>query len=472
MIKKHMTSLGFQKFKKIHMIGIGGSGMIGVATILQKQGFKVSGSDLLITDELKELKKLGAKVQIGHEPRLVKNANLVVASSAISRRNPELVYAKKSGLTIIPRAEMLGTLMNPYRSIAIAGSHGKTSTTSIIASIFNAANLSPTYVIGGQVLSIGRSSNLGEGNYIIVEADESDGSFLHLQPDVAVITNIDNDHLSFYESDQEKLNQSFISFAENLPFYGHILLNLDDSNIRKISKAINRRQITFGFNSKNRFQITGVKLSKGFQIFQLTDHSNKKNYKFSTNLSGKHNLYNVTAAICVAIEENISVKDIAKGLSEFRGVGRRFELSNIFFTEKPHILIDDYGHHPAEILSTILATKEKFPRKRICMIFEPHRYTRTQQLFDDFVKVLSRVDSLLVLDIYPASEKPIKGISSKKLISEIAKKHKNAEFIGKYDPLDWLQANSKNFSILITQGAGTISTLNKKIKSKWQKKKL
>ena len=232
-----MTSLGFQKFKKIHMIGIGGSGMIGVATILQKQGFKVSGSDLLITDELKELKKLGAKVQIGHEPRLVKNANLVVASSAISRRNPELVYAKKSGLTIIPRAEMLGTLMNPYRSIAIAGSHGKTSTTSIIASIFNAANLSPTYVIGGQVLSIGRSSNLGEGNYIIVEADESDGSFLHLQPDVAVITNIDNDHLSFYESDQEKLNQSFISFAENLPFYGHILLNLDDSNIRKISKA-------------------------------------------------------------------------------------------------------------------------------------------------------------------------------------------------------------------------------------------
>ena len=463
-----MPLLGFQKFKKIHMIGIGGSGMIGVATILQKRGFKVTGSDLVITDELKELKKLGAKVQIGHEPRLIQKTDFVVASSAISKRNPELSYAKKSGLTIIPRAEMLGTLMKPYRSIAIAGSHGKTSTTSIIASIFNAANLSPTYVVGGQVLSVGRSSNLGDGNYIIVEADESDGSFLHLQPDIAVITNIDNDHLSFYDSNQEKLNQSFVSFAENLPFYGHIFLNLDDLNIRKISKEIHRRQITFGFNSKNRFQITDAKLENGLQKFQLIDHNNKKQYKFSTNLSGRHNLYNVTAAICVAIEENISVKDIAKGLANFRGVGRRFELSEIYFSNHPHVLIDDYGHHPAEILSTILAAKEKFPRQKICMIFEPHRFTRTQQLFDDFKKVLSRVDFLLLLDIYPASEKPIKGISSKKLASEILKNHKNVHYIGNKDPMNWLHENHQDFSILITQGAGTISKLNKKIKQKWQ----
>tara|TARA_B100001250_G_C19769342_1_gene776334 strand:+ start:21 stop:1412 length:1392 start_codon:yes stop_codon:yes gene_type:complete len=463
-----MPSLGFQKFKKIHMIGIGGSGMIGVATILQKRGFKVTGSDLVITDELKELKKLGAKVQIGHEPRLVQKADLVVASSAISKKNPELSYAKKSGLTIIPRAEMLGTLMKPYRSIAIAGSHGKTSTTSIIASIFNAANLSPTYVVGGQVLSIGRSSNLGDGDYIIVEADESDGSFLHLQPDISVITNIDNDHLSFYESNQEKLNQAFVSFAENLPFYGYILLNLDDSNIRKISKDIHRRQITFGFHSKNRFQITDAKLENGLQNFQLIDHTNKKHYKFSTNLSGRHNLYNVTAAICVAIEENISIRDIAKGLADFRGVGRRFELSEIYFSKHPHVLIDDYGHHPAEILSTVLASKEKFPHQKICMIFEPHRFTRTQQLFDDFKKVLSRVDFLLLLDIYPASEKPIKGISSKKLASEILKKNKNVHYIGSKDPMNWLHENHQDFSILITQGAGTISKLNMKIKKKWQ----
>ena len=463
-----MPLLGFQKFKKIHMIGIGGSGMIGVATILQKRGFKVTGSDLVITDELKELKKLGAKVQIGHEPRLIQKTDLVVASSAISQRNPELLYAKKYGLTIIPRAEMLGTLMKPYRSIAIAGSHGKTSTTSIIASIFNAANLSPTYVVGGQVLSVGRSSNLGDGNYIIVEADESDGSFLHLQHDIAVITNIDNDHLSFYDSNQEKLNQSFISFAENLPFYGNICLNLDDLNIRKISKEIHRRQITFGFNSKNRFQIADAKLENGLQKFQLIDHNNKKQYKFSTNLSGRHNLYNVTAAICVAIEENISVKDIAKGLANFRGVGRRFEVSEIYFSNHSHVLIDDYGHHPAEILSTILAAKEKFPRQKICMIFEPHRFTRTQQLFDDFKKVLSRVDFLLLLDIYPASEKPIKGISSKKLASEILKNHKNVHYVGNRDPMNWLHKNHQDFSILITQGAGTISKLNKKIKQKWQ----
>ena len=463
-----MTALGFQQFKKIHMIGIGESGMIGVATILQKRGFKVTGSDLVITDELKELKKLGAKVQIGHKPKLIKNADLVVASSAISKRNLELLYAKKSGLTIIPRAEMLGTLMKPYRSIAIAGSHGKTSTTSIIASIFNAANLSPTYVIGGQVLSVGRSSNLGEGNYIIVEADESDGSFLHLQPDIAVITNIDNDHLDFYESKQEKLNQSFVNFAENLPFYGYILLNLDDPNIRKISKDIHRRHITFGFSLKNRFQITDVKLKNGIQKFQITDHDNKKYYKFSTNLIGKHNLYNFTAAICVAIEENISIKNISKGLKDFKGVGRRFEIANLNFFDEPRILIDDYGHHPVEISATIQATRQKFPRKKICMIFEPHRFTRTQQLFDDFVKVLSKVDSLLLLDIYPASEKPIKGISSKKLISEIAKNHKNAEYIGNSDPLVWLQSNYENFSVLITQGAGTISKLNKKIKNKWQ----
>ena len=358
--------------------------------------------------------------------------------------------------------------MRPYRSVAIAGSHGKTTTTSIIASIFNAANLSPTYVIGGHVLSVGRSSNLGDGSYIIVEADESDGSFLHLQPDVAVITNIDNDHLSFYESDQEKLNQSFVNFAENLPFYGHIILNIDDANVRKISKDIHRKQITFGFSSKNRFQIVNIKLINGVQKFQLIDNANKKNYKFSTHLSGKHNLYNIAAAICVAIEENISIKNIAKGLNDFQGVGRRFELSKIYLADQPHVLIDDYGHHPAEILSTILATKEKFPRKKICMIFEPHRYTRTQQLFDDFVKVLSKVDFLLLLDIYPASEKPIKGISSKKIAFQISKNHKNAHYLGSQDPIDWLQNNHQDFSILITQGAGTISKLNNEIKKKWQ----
>ena len=396
-----MRSLGFQKFKKIHMIGIGGSGMIGVAMILQKRGFNITGSDLSLTPELKELKKLGSKVQLGHEPRLIKNADLVVASSAISKKNPELVFAQKSDITIIPRAEMLGTLMKPYRSIAVAGSHGKTSTTSISASIFNAAGLSPTYVIGGQVLSIGRSSNLGEGKHIIVEADESDGSFLHLQPEVAIITNIDNDHLNFYDSSQEKLNQSFVSFAENLPFYGHLILNLDDMNIRKIEKNIHRKKISFGFTDTNQYQIINVELIQGMQKFQLFDHLSRKLYKFTTSLSGKHNLYNLAAAICLALEEGISISHIKKGLSEFKGVGRRFEISEITVANTPKILVDDYGHHPAEILATFLAVKEKFPKKRICMIFEPHRFSRTKQLFGDFVRVLSKIDQLLLQDKYP-----------------------------------------------------------------------
>ena len=466
-----MRSLGFQKFKHIHMIGIGGSGMIGVATILQKRGFNISGSDLFLTDEVKDLKKLGAKVQIGHEPRLIKKADLVVASSAIAQRNKELVFAKKSNITIIPRAEMLGTLMKPYRSIAVAGSHGKTSTTSIIASIFNSAKLSPTYVVGGQVLSVGRSSNLGEGNYMIVEADESDGSFLHLQPEVAVITNIDNDHLDFYESSQEKLNQSFISFSENLPFYGHIFLNLDDLNIRKIAKLIHRKQISFGFSERNRFQIIHVELINGSQKFQLFDSHLKKLYKFSSVLSGQHNLLNLVAGICVALEEKISIPSIKKGIKEFKGVGRRFEIERLCIGSTFITMIDDYGHHPAEILATIMATKEKFPKKKLCMIFEPHRFSRTKQLFNDFVKVLSKLDLLLVLDIYPASEKAIPGISSKKLVAQINKNNGHASYILSNKVNDWVYKNATEFDILITQGAGTISKLNQAIKKQWKLKK-
>ena len=466
-----MRSLGFQKFKKIHMIGIGGSGMIGVAMILQKRGFNVTGSDLALTPELKELKKLGSKVQLGHEPRLIKNADLVVASSAISKKNPELVFAQKSDITIIPRAEMLGTLMKPYRSIAVAGSHGKTSTTSISASIFNAAGLSPTYVIGGQVLSIGRSSNLGEGNHIIVEADESDGSFLHLQPEVAIITNIDNDHLNFYDFSQAKLNQSFVSFAENLPFYGHLILNLDDMNIRKIEKNIHRKKISFGFTDINQYQIINVELIQGMQKFQLFDHLSRKLYKFTTSLSGKHNLYNLAAAICLALEEGISILNIKRGLSEFKGVGRRFEISEVTVANTPKILVDDYGHHPAEILATFLAVKEKFPKKRICMIFEPHRFSRTQQLFNDFVKVLSKIDQLLLLDIYPASEAPIQGVSSKKLIVGVNQSGGNGVYIPTHLVQKWIAKNAQEFDILITQGAGNISQLNNSIQKKWALKK-
>jgi len=466
-----MSSVGFKKFKKIHFIGIGGSGMIGIATMLQKQGFKVSGSDISMTEEVEQLKMLGAKIQLGHTPKLIKNADLVVASSAILKNNLELVIARTLNITVIPRAEMLGTLMKPYRSIAVAGSHGKTTTTSIIASIFNAAKLSPTYVIGGQVLSVGKSSILGAGEHMVVEADESDGSFMHLQPDVEVITNIDNDHLNFYDSSQEKLNQAFVSFAENLPFYGHIFLNLDDVNIQKIVKSIHRKKISFGFQTRNQYQIYETSLSNGNQNFKLLDREKKIEYQFSTRLSGKHNLYNVVAAICVALEEGITPAKIQKGLNSFKGVGRRFEINSLEFNHKEIVLIDDYGHHPTEILATINAIKEKFPRKRFCMFFEPHRYSRTQQLFEDFVGVLSQVDQVLLFDIYPASEKPIRGIHSKKLAASINQNNGNASLVNLTSAMQWIECNNKEFSVMVTQGAGTISQLNLAIKSKWKQKK-
>ena len=294
--------------------------MGGLALLGKEKGIEITGCDNNIYPPMSDhLKDMGIEIIQGYEASKLPEADYFVIGNSISRGNPALEYLLSSKANLISGPEWLyKSILKDKKVIAVSGTHGKTSTTSIIASIFNAANLSPTYVVGGQVLSVGRSSNLGDGDYIIVEADESDGSFLHLQPDISVITNIDNDHLSFYELNQEKLNQSFVSFAENLPFYGYILLNLDDSNIRKISKDIHRRQITFGFHSKNRFQITDVKLEHGLQNFQLIDRANKKHYKFSTNLSGRHNLYNVTAAICVAIEENISVKDIAKGLADFR----------------------------------------------------------------------------------------------------------------------------------------------------------
>ena len=360
---------------------------------------------------------------------------------------------------------MLGTLMKPYRSIAVAGSHGKTSTTSIIASVFNAAGLSPTYVVGGQVLSVGRSSNLGDGSYMIVEADESDGSFLHLQPEIAVITNIDNDHLAFYDSNQDKLNQAFVSFAENLPFYGHLIITLDDSNVSKIAKHIHRKKITFGFSPRNQFQIINVELLKGVQKFQLLDTNTKKLYSFSTSLSGKHNIYNLCAAICVALEEKISIADIKKGLKNFKGVGRRFEIEQIAISNQPKILIDDYGHHPSEVRATLNAARAAFPGQRIVMVFQPHRFSRTRDFYEDFVAVLSDCDLLVLLDVYSAGEDHIAGADARSLARSIRQR-------GAIDPVFAPDIKSvpavlcdvlEPGDLLLTQGAGNIGQLARQL---------
>ena len=460
--------MNFKKIKHIHFIGIGGSGMIGIARVLLKKGYKVSGSDITETHELKKLKKNGAKVYIGHNQANIKNVNLVVVSSAIDLKNPEIIEARKSSITIIPRAEMLGSLMKGYESIAIAGSHGKTTTTSMVAEIFTVGLLSPTYVVGGKVLSTDENSDLGEGRYLIAEADESDGSFIHLQPDIAVLTNIDDDHLVHYDNNFENLLNSFIRFSENVPFYGYLIVNIDDKNIKKISKRISRKQISFGKSAQADYQILEPSFDKGIHLFKIKN--NEKIYKFKIQLPGIHNVYNAAAAIAVSMEEGVSLTAIRKGIHQFTGVGRRYEKHKLSINSLSKILIDDYGHHPIEVLSTIKAYKEEFPKKRMLMIFQPHRFSRTAQLFNDFIKVLKKVDSLLILDIYAASEKPIKGIDSRTIVETLKQQgHKDVTYLKNHDDINDLIVKRKDdFDILITQGAGSISTVCNSIIKKWK----
>ncbi len=460
--------MNFKKIKHIHFIGIGGSGMIGIARVLLKKGYKISGSDINNTTELKKLKKSGAEVYIGHRHSNINNANLIVVSSAIDLKNPEIIEAKKNSITIIPRAEMLGSLMKGYESIAIAGSHGKTTTTSMIAKIFTVAMQSPTYVVGGKVLSTDENSDLGDGKHLIAEADESDGSFIHLQPDVAVLTNIDDDHLVHYDNNFENLLSSFVRFSENVPFYGYLIINTDDKNIKKISKRISRKQISFGKSSHANFQIQDPSYNNGWQFFKIK--KNEKIYKFKIQLPGVHNVYNAAAAIAVSMEEGIPLKAIKEGIAKFSGVGRRYEKHEIYIKPSYKVLIDDYGHHPIEVLSTIKAYKEEFPKSRSLMIFQPHRFSRTAQLFDDFIKVLKKVDSVVLLDIYAASEKPIKGIDSRTIVETLKQQgHKDVTYLKNHNDINALiKQRRDDFDILITQGAGSVSIVCNSIIGKWK----
>mgnify|MGYP001159925421 FL=1 len=460
----------FKKVRNIHFVGIGGAGMIGIARVLLQKGYKISGSDILDSYDLQRLRNDGAKVSIGHSKENIKNANLLVVSSAIDKNNPELIQAKKDSITTIPRAEMLGSLMIGYESVAVAGSHGKTTTTSMIAKIISAANLSPTYVVGGKILSTDENSDLGEGKYIVVEADESDGSFVHLQPDVAVLTNIDDDHLVHFNNIFENLLDSFVLFSENVPFYGYMVINGDDKNIKKISKRISRAQITFGESKNCDYQICHIKPFKGKQTFKIKDKKANKIHTFKINLPGKHNIYNAAASIGVALEEGIPITSIKKGISEFTGVGRRYEKHEIKIDSKKITLIDDYGHHPLEIDSNIKAYKEEYKNKKACMIFQPHRFSRTAQLFDDFIKVLKETDSLIMLDIYSASEKPIKGINSRAIVETLKQSgHKDVTYLSNHSDVNQLITQKKDsFDILVIQGAGNISKVCENIKDKWE----
>ena len=460
----------FEKVKNIHFVGIGGAGMIGIARVLLKKGYKVSGSDIDYSNDLKKLKNDGAIVYDGHHENNIKDKDLLVVSSAIDPENVELLQAKKDSITIIPRAEMLGSLMIGYESIAVAGSHGKTTTTSMVAKILSVADLSPTYVVGGRVLSTDENSDLGEGKYLVAEADESDGSFIHLQPDVAVITNIDDDHLAHFNNIFENLLDSFVAFCENIPFWGYLVINGDDKNFQKISSKISRKKITYGTSQNCDYKIVDILSIEGCQKFKIEDSFLKKSHSFQINLPGRHNVFNAAASIVVAIQEGLDIEAIKKGVLDFSGVGRRYEKHVINIDKEKKFLIDDYGHHPLEIRCNLDAIREEFKDKKILMIFQPHRYTRTAQLYDEFVDVLNRVDSLILLDIYSASEEPIKGITSSALTETIKKQgHKNVLHVKNHDDLlDIIKEKKDLFDLIVTQGAGSISKVCESIIRRWK----
>ena len=460
----------FEKVKNIHFVGIGGAGMIGIARVLLKKGYKVSGSDIDYSNDLKKLKNDGAIVYDGHHENNIKDKDLLVVSSAIDPENVELLQAKKDSITIIPRAEMLGSLMIGYESIAVAGSHGKTTTTSMVAKILSVADLSPTYVVGGKVLSTDENSDLGEGKYLVAEADESDGSFIHLQPDVAVITNIDDDHLAHFNNIFENLLDSFVAFCENVPFWGYLVINGDDKNFQKISSKISRKKITYGTSQNCDYKIVDILSIEGCQKFKIEDSFLKKSHSFQINLPGRHNVFNAAASIVVAIQEGLDIEAIKKGVLDFSGVGRRYEKHVLNIDKEKKFLIDDYGHHPLEIRCNLDAIREEFQDKKILMIFQPHRYTRTAQLYDEFVDVLNRVDSLILLDIYSASEEPIKGITSSALAETIKKQgHKNVLYVKNHDDLlDIIKEKKDLFDVIVTQGAGSISKVCESIIRRWK----
>ena len=454
---------GITRHNRIHLVGVGGSGMIGIARILLKQGFDVSGSDLNDSDELQILKSLGLRLQNNHSPNLIKDAELIIVSSAISANNLELIYANKNKIIVIPRSEMLSSLMKPFRSIAVAGSHGKTTTTSLIANIFNEADLSPTYVIGGKILSDDQSADLGKGEYMIVEADESDGSFLSLNPEIIVITNIDNDHLAFYDSKQSKLNEGFLKFINNLPFNGYVLLNQDDPNVRLIKNNIKRKVITYGTSYPCDYQIIFHDSENFSQEFKVINKKNRLSIDLKTSLLGKHNLYNAAVSSIIPIEEGIAINHISRALIKFSGVERRLEFRSITLTGRRLDIIDDYGHHPAEISATLGVIDSLYEKKEYIMFFEPHRYSRTLQLMNEFAILLSKVKNLFILEIYPASEENITGISSETLIDEINLRGGNASFV-KFNEIDNIIINSnKTIRAILMQGAGNISAKTKQL---------
>lgn len=458
-----------RRVKQIHFVGIGGAGMGGIAEVLLNEGYQITGSDIAENAVTNRLTSLGAKIYFSHQATNIEGASVVVVSSAIKDDNVEVVEAHKNRIPVIQRAQMLAEIMRFRHGIAIAGTHGKTTTTAMISMIYAQAGLDPTFVNGGLVKSAGTNAHLGASRYLIAEADESDASFLHLQPMVSVVTNIEPDHMETYHGDFEEMKQTYVNFLHNLPFYGLAVLCADDPVLTELIPKVGRQVITYGFNENADYRIENYQQT-GFQGHYTVVTPQDERVNVLLNVPGKHNALNATAAFAVAKEEGISNEAILAALADFQGAGRRFDQLGQFIRPNGKVmLVDDYGHHPTEVGVTIEAAKKGWENKRIVMIFQPHRYSRTRDLFDDFVQVLSQVDVLIMLDVYAAGEAPIAGADSRSLCRSIRN-------LGKVDPI--FLAEQENLAqildqviqdgdLILAQGAGNVSKLSRQLAERW-----
>ena len=456
--------------KRVHFVGIGGTGMCGIAEVLHNLGYLVSGSDQSQNTTTQQLKNMGIAVFHGHHAENVENVDVVVTSTAINRDNPEVQAALTEHIPVIPRAMMLAELMRFRQGIAIAGTHGKTTTTSLTASILGAADLDPTFVIGGKLNAAGANAQLGKGDYIVAEADESDASFLYLSPVMAVITNIDTDHMDTYDHSVDKLHQAFIDFVHRLPFYGRAFLCRESEHLRAILPKINKPFSTYGFTAESDIYASDI-VAEGMQMrftVHLKDMSVRP-FEVVLKTPGQHNVLNALASIGIALACGVNVEAIQAGLLAFGGVGRRFQCyEGLKLPQGGSVnLIDDYGHHPVEIAATLAAVRGAYPEQRLVLAFQPHRYTRTRDLFEDFVSVLNQADALLLTEVYPAGETPIMAADSKALARAI-------RVHGKIEPI-YVETVAElplslvhvlqDGDILLNMGAGNISTLPKLLKN-------
>jgi UDP-N-acetylmuramate--alanine ligase len=450
------------RIRNIHFVGIGGAGMAGIAEVLVNLGYSVSGTDLKRTSVTDRLTSLGAHVDEGHAAEHLKDADVVVVSSAVPSDNPEIVAAHARRIPVVRRAEMLAELMRFRYGIAIAGTHGKTTTTSLIASVLAEAGLDPTFVIGGRLASANANAKLGLGQYLVAEADESDASFLHLQPMIAVVTNIDADHLGSYENDLGRLKQGFLEFLHNLPFYGLAVMCSDDANTRELIAALGRRVISYGFGERADIRATAVERHGMRTRFTVEAQTRTSPLAVELNLPGLHNVLNSLAAVAVAAELEIADTPLLKALAEFSGVDRRLQVHGTVTTAAGLVtFVDDYGHHPTELAATIAAARDAWPGRRLVVCFQPHRYTRTLALLDDFAQVLSTVDALVLTNVYSAGETPLAGADGKSLARAVRVRGAvEPIFVEELNELPAVLAQIlRADDIVLTLGAGSIGAI-------------